>query len=433
MNSLDEVWKQLLAILGEKLTPVAITTWFRDCSVADISPDRFVLLAPSSFKKTILETRFRTQLNEALFELFSGTMDVVILSPEEKNAFFASRAGQEEQDEYVFDRFVVGPSNRFAYAAAKAVAEGSTKEYNPLFIYGNSGLGKTHLLYAIRAEIRKRHPEYSIVYVKGDDFTNELVAAIRAGKNMEFREKYRNSDLFLMDDIQFIAGKQATQEEFFHTFNALYEAGRQIVFTSDRPPEEILLLTDRLKSRFQSGLIADVQPPSYETRVAILTNKSVEIGLVLPDNVAEYIAKNITSNVRQLEGAVKKLHAYQELMGTEITVPTAAKAIADMYKEKTERIPTPEQIMEETSRYFNVTVDEIKGAKKTKQLVLARQTAMYLTRQITALSLNDIGEAFDRDHTTVLNSIRKVEAELPSSRELTQAIKDITSNVNSRE
>ena len=329
----------------------------------------------------------------------------------------------------------MGNSNKFAHAAAQAVAN-DEKIYNPLFIYGESGLGKTHLLYAIRHEIQKKHPDYNIVYVKGDDFTNELIFAIQSGRNIEFREKYRKADFFLMDDIQFIAGKESTQEEFFHTFNALYESNHQIVFTSDRPPNEILKLTDRLKTRFESGLLADIQPPDYETRMAIIRNKATQLGLILPPDVMEYIAENITLNVRQIEGSVKKIKAYREMMtdtaNNPLTVAAVSKIIKDMFKEKTEYIPTPDDIIEETGRYYNLSSADLKGPRRTKNVSMARQISMYLVRVITNLPLKDVGDIFNRDHTTVMFAIEKVEGELKKSPALAQTVKDITSNINSR-
>ena len=436
MDHLGEVWNQVLEILSGTLTPVAINTWFADCRAVDLTADRFVLEAPSAFKKNIIETRFSGALQSALYDIFSSEIALEVIDAGETQAYKAAaekKTPEDERDEeYTFERFVVGSSNKFAYAAARAVAEETTKRYNPLFIYGESGLGKTHLLYAIRSELKKRHPDFRIVYVRGADFTNELITAIQTGKNLEFREKYRNSDLFLVDDIQFIAGKQSTQEEFFHPFHTLYEANRQIVFTSDRPPQEILLLADRLRTRFESGLIADIQPPTYETRVAIIKGKASQMGLVLPDAVTDYIATNITSNVRQIEGAVKKVYAYKSLEDCELNVATAAKAIKDMFKEKTENIPTPDIIIEETAKCFNLNPDDLKGERRTKNMAFARQVSMYLIRKITNLSLNDIGVFYGRDHSTVLSSIRRIEDSIRINADLAKIIKDITSNINAR-
>jgi len=436
LNSINDIWKQILDMLGTKLTPVAVSTWFADCEAIEIQDSRFVLFTPSPLKKGVIESRFLETLKEILYEIFACEFEIMILGEEELKAFRDGRKKDDSQidsEEFTFERFVVGNSNKFAHAASMAVAEGQTKNYNPLFIYGDSGLGKTHLLYAIRHAVKKAHPEYNIVYVKGDDFTNELILAIQTGKNLEFREKYRKADLFLMDDIQFIAGKTATQEEFFHTFNSIYEQNNQIVFTSDRPPNEIMHLTDRLQTRFESGLITEINPPDYETRMAIIRNKANQLGIIIPDDVADYIAQHMTSNVRQIEGAVKKVMAYRDLMDEKITVSSVAKAIKDMFKEKTEYIPTPDIIIEETSKYYLLSAEDLKGQSRTRNTVLARQIAMHLIRKLTNLSLQDVGEIFGgRDHATVISSVRKIEENIEKSQEFAQTIKDITANINSR-
>ncbi len=435
MNSATDVWNKVLSILGNELTSTAITTWFDDCRAVDIGGNRLVIHTPSAFKKDVIEGRFIGSVKNALKELFSGDFDVVVLGEGELDTFVRkeSQGSDTFEEEFTFERFVVGNSNKFAHAAATAVAEGQIKNFNPLFIYGDSGLGKTHLLYAIRHAVSKKHPEYNIVYVKGDDFTNELILALQVGKNVEFREKYRGADLFLMDDIQFIAGKIQTQEEFFHTFNTLYEANRQIVFTSDRPPNEMTRLEDRLKTRFESGLLADIQPPDYETRMAIIKNKAVQLGMCLPDDVSTYIAENMTSNVRQIEGAVKKVMAYRDLMNDSITVSSVSKAIKDMLKEKTEYIPTSDLIIDETAKFFSLTSDDLRGQRRTRNTAQARQISMYLVRRMTNLSLKDIGALYEgRDHTTVLSSIRRIEDNMKSSTTFSQTIKDITANINAR-
>ena len=439
MNSVSDVWSSVLELMGKNLTQTAISTWFDDCEAVEIRENAFVISTPSSFKRDIIENRFSPMIRDALTEIFAYDFQVIVMTDEEKRSYLEqepNRAASEDApggEYYTFDRFVVGPSNKFAHAAAMAVANDETKSYNPLFIYGESGLGKTHLLYAIRNTIKRRHPEYHIIYVKGDDFTNELIAAIQAGRNIEFRDKYRKSDLFLMDDIQFIAGKQSTQEEFFHTFNTLYEQGKQIVFTSDRPPQEITLLTDRLKTRFESGLLADIQPPDYETRVAIIKNKANELHLNLSEEVVKYIADNLTSNVRQIEGAVKKIMAHHELIHNEINVTSVSKLIKDMFKENGEFIPTADEIIDETAKYFSLTAEDLKSQRRSRNMALARQTAMYLIRKLTNLSLKDIGNCFDgRDHTTVLSSIKRIEDMVKSDAQFSQTIKDITANINSR-
>ena len=287
-------------------------------------------------------------------------------------------------------------------------------------------------LYAIANELRRQHPDFKIVYIKGDQFTNELIAALQSGKNVEFRSKYREADLFLIDDIQFIAGKDSTQEEFFHTFNKLYEEHKQIVMTSDRKPSDMLTLEDRLKTRFEWGLLADIQPPDYETRMAILKNKAISLGLDLGDDVCNYIANNITNNVRQIEGTVKKILAYRDLNDMPLDLPNVSRAINDMFKVEGNAVPTPALIISQVSRFYSIDESILRGTLKNKGTAEARQVAMYLIRQLTNLSLPEIGREFGRDHSTVIHSIRKVEMSLkdPSS-PLQSAVRDITSNINS--
>ena len=328
---------------------------------------------------------------------------------------------------YTFDNFIVGNSNKFAHAAAISVAENPGKNYNPLFIYGNSGLGKTHLLWAIGHAIHDRFPDKKISYLKGDDFTNEMVRAIKEGKTEEFRNRYRNVDLFLVDDIQFIAGKQSTQIEFFHTFNNIYEAGHQIVITSDRPPMEMSLLDDRLRTRFEGGLMADIAPPDLETRMAIARNKAARLGLLLPDEIIEYIASSVKANVRQLEGVIKRLTAYQDIMNDTITKAAVDRAIEDITV--INDIPTPDLIIRETAKYFSLNPEDLKGSNRARETATARQIAMYLMRQLTNLSLHDIGKELGRNHTTALSSIRRIEENMRSDPGLNNVIRDITSNI----
>ncbi len=430
MNSVDDIWARVLELMGQDLTPVAINTWFDECRIASLSENSMTLLIPSDFKRGVVETRFMPAVKKALSQLFAGEMDVFLVG-EEPEARSADTS-VPDPDEYTFEKFVVGPSNKFAHAASLAVAEGQTRDYNPLFIYGESGLGKTHLLYAIRHKVARLHPEYNIVFVRGGDFMNELITAIQTGKNVEFREKYRSADLFLIDDIQIVAGKISTQDEMFHTFNTLHEAHKQMVFTSDRPPSEMPTLADRLRTRFESGLLADIQPPDFETRAAIVRNKSTKLGLILPNDVVNYVAENMTSNVRQLEGAVLKIRAQRDLMDAPITVAVASRVLKDMFREKTSFVPTPEDVINETARYFSITPEDVKGQRRTRNTALARQIAMYEIRILTNLSLQDIGNIFEgRDHTTVLSSIQKIEKNMESDPEFAQQIRDITANINS--
>ena len=435
MDSLQETWKSILTVVAEDLTPTAFNTWFADCEPVDIEDSRLVLKTTTDFKRSIIVTRFGPSILAALKSLFSCDFELAVLTAEEFEEYTTRRRQADQLPEmagYTFDRFIVGASNKYAHAAAVAVAEKPGRTYNPLFIYGNSGLGKTHLLLAIGSAIREKSPAARIAYVKGDEFTNQMVQSVQSGTAEDFRQKYRNVDLFLVDDIQFIAGKERTQEEFFHTFNNIYEAGHQIVLTADRPPLDMAKLDDRLRTRFEGGLIADVQPPDLETRIAIIRNKAGQLGMALDDEVVEFIAENLTSNIRQIEGVVKRLTAYRDLMNEPITVNTAKRAIKDVIRMGI-YIPTPDVIIDETARFFSLTGDDLRGQRRSKNTAMARQVSMYLMRNLTNLSLKDIGEQYeDRNHTTVLSSIRKIEDILKTDKDMADTIRDITSNINAK-
>ena len=331
-----------------------------------------------------------------------------------------------------FENFIVGSTNKFAHAAAQAVAANPSGAYNPLFIYGGSGLGKTHLLKAIQIEIGKNHPEYNLVYVDGEKFTNEIINAIREGSTAEFHQKYRAADVLLVDDIQFIGGKESTQEEFFHTFNTLYQAGKQIVLASDRPPKEISSLEDRLRTRFEMGLTADIQPPDFETRVAIIRRKADLLHLDIPDDVANYIAEHLKDNIRQLEGAVKKLDAYRMLEGIQPVLGVAQNAIKDILNE-TQPVPvTIERIINEVARTYNVSPEEIRGRKRNATVAAARRTAMYVVRKILSMSMEDIGREFGgRDHSTVVYSLNEAEKAIETDPRMREMVEDIIKNTRS--
>ena len=434
MNSAAEIWERVLSILKQNMTETTISTWFSDIEPVALDENRFILSVPTEFKRDILISRYAEDIKRALYDLFSADLDVVILGEEGKTQFQKPEAPSRflpGTEEYTFERFVVGNSNKLAHAAALAVAEHPAENYNPLFIHGESGLGKTHLLYAIAHTIHKNHPDYKIVYIRGEDFTNELIRD--AGKNQEFRDKYRSADVFLMDDVQFIAGRDSTQEEMFHTFNTLYEDKKQIVFTADRPPKEMLRLEDRLKTRFEWGLLADIQPPDYETRMAIIKNKAIRMGVELPDFLLQLIAENITANVRQIEGTVNKIMAYQQLMGDSVDKETVVRAVKDMFKEKSDIVPTADVIIDEVCKFYNIEPATLRGQGRAKDISLARQIAMYQIRRMTNLSLKEIGKEFDnRDHTTVLHSIERIEDLIKVDPEKAEIIKDITSNINIR-
>ena len=437
MNSVADVWANVLQQLKKDLSETTIATWFDELSAVDIRENTFLLYCPNDFKKRYIESLFLKNIKAALQDIFSIEFEVEILD-EKGLAEFQGNAPKHQSErftsaEFTFDTFVVGPSNKLAYAASQAVAEHPAQNYNPLLIYGDSGLGKTHLLYAIANVIRRNDQNAKIVYIKGDDFTNELVEAIRTGKNVEFRSKYRDADLLLMDDVQFIAGRKQTQEEFFHTFNTLYESKRQIVLTSDRSPKEMQLLDDRLQTRFEWGLLVDVQPPDFETRLAIVKNKAAQWGTVIDDDIARYIAENVTSNVRQLEGTMNKILAYRDLIGREMDADAAHRAVEDFMKKNANLAPTAAMIITETSRYFGIDEEVIKGPSRSREAVNARQAAMYLVRRMTNLSTPDIGREFGkRDHTTVLHSLEQIEKKMKSDPVFNQTIKEITININSK-
>ena len=405
--------------------PSTISAWFDDVTVVSFGDNRLVLHSPVPFKKEFIESKFIAPLQEVLHNLTGDPITIVVVTGE----YTAPSTSTSPYDDYTFERFIVGSSNKFAHAAALAVSQRPAAENNPLFIYGNSGLGKTHLMYAIANVLRRTHPEYRIIYVKGEDFTNELITAIQEGNVQAFRNKYRMVDLLLLDDVQFIAGKERTQEEFFHTFNALYEAKKQIVLTSDRPPKEINTLEDRMKTRFEWGLLADIQPPDFETRIAIIRDKAVKMGVELPDDVSNYIAENIQANIRQLEGAVKKIKAMHELMGERITVSLAENAIDALRTENPGLNPTPERIMEAVANYFYIPVEQMISQNRSKDVASPRQMAMYMIRQELEYSFPDIAKIFKRDHTTVMHACNKIEEERKNSRETEDVIKKLHNNI----
>ena len=437
MNPAADVWAKVLDLMQSEMTTTTIKTWFDDATAVALEETRFVLYSPTRWKRDIIASRYVSKIQTALRELFSADLDVVVLTEDELAKYDQPKqdnTGFAVTDKYTFDNFVVGPSNKYAYNAAHAVAEGSGLTYNPLFIYGQPGLGKTHLLYAIAHRVRQLHPDYNIQYLKSEDFVNELIGYLRRGADMQqFRDKYRTADLFLMDDVQFIAGKDSSEEELFHTFNTLYEQGKSIVFTSDRPPTEMLRLEQRLRDRFRRGLTCDIQPPDYETRVAIIKNKAIRMGVELPEEVLIYVAENVTSNVRQIEGTVKKILAFRDLLGSNVDASSVTRAVRDMFKEPSDILPTAEVIIEEVGKFYDIDPNAIRGQGRTKATSWARHIAIYLTRHMTKLSLKDIGKEFDnRDHTTVLHSIERVEKQCKTDPETNEVIKDIRSNVNER-
>lgn len=424
----------ILDRLREDLSETTIKTWFDETTVIALEGNELILHCPNAFKRSNIQDRFLPNIEACLRDIFSSDIAVRLLDDDalrqRQNQEEAKPASIMDSGEFTFDTFVVGPSNQLACSAARAVADAPGRRYNPLFIYGSSGLGKTHLLYAIAHEIRRQSPSARILYIKGDEFINDFIETVRSGRSMnDFRIKYREADLMLVDDIQFVAGKVETQNEFFHTFNTLYESKRQIVLTSDRPPQEMALLDDRLRTRFEWGLMADVQQPVLETRVAIVKNKAANLGLILDDSVANYIADKITSNVRQLEGTVHKIKAFHDL---DIPIDQAAvdRAIQDMIRSNEFTI-TPDNIIKEVCRYFRLEEDQIRGPSRSRDILNARQIAMYLIRRMTSLSLDETGKLFGgRDHSTTLNGVTKVENRMKNDNTYAETVKAIITNVN---
>ena len=327
---------------------------------------------------------------------------------------------------YTFESFVVGSSNRFANACAVAVADNPAEVYNPLFLYGGVGLGKTHLMHAIGHRVHERFPEKTLLYITSETFTNELISAIQQGRNLEFRNRFRNVDILMVDDIQFIAGRDSTQEEFFHTFNALHNDGKQIVLTSDRPPQEIARLEERLRSRFAWGLIADIQRPDLETRIAILRQKAQQGGVPVPDQVLELIAQQVQSNIRELEGSYNKLIAYARLVGAPITESTCREALKELFDGKQRRVITVDVVKRTVCEYYSVDPTELISATRRREIALPRQVAMFLTRELTGMSLPQIGAAFgNRDHTTVMHAISQVDSGIRNTPSLSSQVNDI--------
>ena len=435
MYSSAYVWAKVLSHMEERLGAVTVSAWFDDAEVVELNDSNLILYSPSDFRREIIRRRCTQYIHDALKEIFNSDAKLLVFGDEELNARKQrgkSASSMDFNPQFTFDNFVVGPSNRFAHSAAIAVSKTPGQVYNPLFIYGPPGVGKTHLLYAIANGIRRQNPDANVVYIKGDQFTNELIAAIQSGKNIEFRSKYREADLFLIDDVQFIAGKESTQEEFFHTFNKLYEEHKQIVMTSDRKPSDMLTLEDRLRTRFEWGLLADIQPPDYETRMAILKNKANHLGLELSDEVCDYIAINITNNVRQIEGTVKKILAYRDLNNMPLDLPHISRAIDDMFKSEGNALPTPSLIISQVCKFYNVDEVALRGTKKSKGVAEPRQVAMYLIRKLTNLSFPDIGKEFARDHTTVIYAVDKITNSLKNAdTNMQNNIRDITANINS--
>ena len=450
MDTFNEVWDVICDYLKSKnedgkkaISDVAYNAWIKTIEPVglDFEKSYIVLSVPNKLNKTVIENSYIEILKIASEEVFGKKFDFLIEvagdDTTKETLQKISRTPEEDTDnsygdEYTFENFVVGKSNDLAYKACVAVAKdpAGLEVQNPLFIYGNSGLGKTHLLYAIKNVINKNYPSKKIIYVKGEDFTNELIDSLSKKTADKFRDKYRTVDVLLVDDIQFIAGKEATQEEFFHTFNTLKEAKKQIVFTSDVPPREMKTLEDRLKSRFEWGLLADIQPPDIETRITIINKKAEQLNIEIPYNISELIASKIKTNIRKLEGAVKKLHAKNLLNNEKISVKMAHEVIAELQSEDVAVEITLDTIVEEVARTFNVTPEEIKSSNRRANLSKARQIAIYLVKDITNMSMEQIGNEFNgRHHSTIVYTCQQVEKNMEFDPKVKEMIRDIKKNL----
>ncbi len=437
MESFTEVWNLVCDYCKSKITEIAYSTWISRIEPVslDFAQGIAVLKVPNELHRQTLTHYYKDLLDEAFKQIFGQEIQIQICTSDQPAVSKQNDDTPPINDDYefTFDTYIVGSSNKFAHAASMAVANKPATLYNPLFIYGNSGLGKTHLLYAICNEISRTHPNMNLIYIKGDEFTNELIEAIRHGTTAEFHNRYRKADVLLVDDIQFIAGKDSTQEEFFHTFNTLYESKKQIVLTSDRPPKDIGTLEERLLTRFEWGLTADIQPPDFETRIAIIKRKAELLGIELPDNVSEYIANRLKNNIRQLEGAVKKMKAYNLLNGEGLTITTAQAAISDIINNDQPTPFTVEKIIDEVARTFGTTSADIRSSKRSANISNARQVAIYVVREITQMPMTAIGEEFGgRDHSTIVYAIQQVEKGLVRDPKTKATVEDIVKNIRDR-
>ncbi|MDQ0091908.1 chromosomal replication initiator protein [Paenibacillus anaericanus] len=418
----SELWQHILAIINTKLSKPSFDTWFKATKVVSLTDRSIVISAPTTFAVEWLESRYTKLVATTVFEYLNKQVDVSFVieesAPTELTPAHKEPPAPVHMEEgfshmlnpkYTFDTFVIGSGNRFAHAASLAVAEAPARAYNPLFLYGGVGLGKTHLMHAIGHYILEHSPSSKVVYISSEKFTNEFINSIRDNRAESFRNKYRNIDILLIDDIQFLAGKESTQEEFFHTFNALHEERKQIIISSDRPPKEIPTLEERLRSRFEWGLITDIQPPDLETRIAILRKKAKAENLDIPNEAMMYIANQIDTNIRELEGALIRVVAYSSLINQDVTTHLAAEALKDIIPSSRPKMITIQDIQQKVGEYYNMKLEDFKARKRTKAIAFPRQIAMYISREMTDFSLPKIGDAFGgRDHTTVIHAHEKI-------------------------
>ncbi|MEC9489000.1 MAG: chromosomal replication initiator protein DnaA [Halanaerobium sp.] len=442
--SLDKMWTEVLEILKKEVSKPSFDTWLKSTGAKNLTGGQLYVEVPTEFVRDWLETKYTLLVEETCEKILQKEVNVIFITPDMEIEGKEARKekGNEENDygklqsnlnpKYTFETFVIGNSNRFAHAASLAVAEAPAKAYNPLFIYGDVGLGKTHLLQAIGHYILKQKPETKVVYVSSETFTNELINAIRDDKTVDFRNKYRNIDILLIDDIQFLAGKERTQEEFFHTFNALHEANKQIAISSDRPPKEIPTLEDRLRSRFEWGLITDIQKPDLETRIAILRKKAELEKLEVPNDVIVYIANSIQSNIRELEGALVRILAYSSLTNRKISVEMAREALKDILPQSKPREINIGLIQEVVCDFYNLEIGDMSSKKRTQNIAFPRQIAMYLSRELTDSSLPQIGEEFGgRDHTTVIHAHNKITDKIEEEVDFKRTIERLKEKIKS--
>ena len=428
MTSFEELFGAVKEYCAERVTNVSYDLFFRDLEAVRFEANTAVLRTRNAFLKGMLEEKYTPLLSDAFKASLGFDVAIDIQAPDDMPA--AEKTVATDENLYTFENFVVGSMNKFAHAAAQAVAANPSGAYNPLFIWGGSGLGKTHLLNAIQYEIHKNYPDFKILFVSAETFTNEIIAAIQNKTTMDFHNKYRQADVLLVDDVQSIAGKESTQEEFFNTFNTLHIANKQIVLTSDRPPKEIKSLEDRLRTRFEMGLTADIQPPDFETRVAIIRRKANSLGLDISGDVSEYIANRLKENVRQLEGTVKKLKAYNMLEGIQPTVGAAQNAIKDILSE-TQPLPvTIDKVLDEVARTTGVSREEITSRSRNAKIAKARHVCMYILREVTSMSTEEIGENFGgRDHSTVVYALKQQKEEIERDTRVRELVEDIIKNV----
>lgn len=440
-TALQETWAEITRLLEGEMTSVSFSTWIEPIVPVSFENNSIVLEVPSEFNLGIIKSRYKDLLQNAVRIVTHRDLNVELCvksnEPEKKAEVRSSDESSSSQcilnPKYTFATFVKGSGNQLAHAAALAVAEAPAAAYNPLFIYGGVGLGKTHLMHAIGHYVLEQNANAKVLYTSSEKFTNELINAIRDDKNEEFRNKYRNIDVLLIDDIQFIGGKDRTQEEFFHTFNALYESNKQIVLSSDKPPKEILTLEERLRSRFEWGLLADIQAPDTETRIAILKKKSQLEQYDIPEEVLEFIANNIESNIRELEGALNRVIAYASLTGSPITLELAQDCLKQIIAGHSAASINYNTIMKVVSRYYDISPDQLVTKKRSRDVSYPRQVAMYLCRELTGMSLPRIGQIFGgRDHTTVIHACDKIQEELDTNAELRRAVTEMKRNITGK-